>query len=112
MRGPGGRSSAGQRCPCVEPGGGSQWSAGVAVVRRRLVVSFHLGKPILVMLVLALMCGIGIALRPGKGERADLVLWVFADAHARTYRGDRTTTEPTLVDSFRQKTGMTADVQL
>src|SRR5688572_1520797 len=75
-------------------------------------MSFHLGKPILVMIVLSLVCAVGIALRPGKGERADLVLWVFADQHAQTYTVHRDKEGQTLVDHFRRKTGLAADVQL
>jgi arabinosaccharide transport system substrate-binding protein len=73
-------------------------------------MSFHLGKPILVMIILALLCAVGIAFRPGKGERADLVLWVFADAHYQTYAGEESGTS--LIKSFERKTGLGVDMQL
>ncbi|CAN5384606.1 hypothetical protein BH10PLA1_BH10PLA1_11150 [soil metagenome] len=44
--------------------------------------------------------------------RADLELWTFADNHARMYRGDSATTEPTLVDLFHERTGQTVDIKL
>jgi len=66
-------------------------------------VSFHLGKPILVMLVLSAVCGAAIALRPRDHRRTDLELWVFADSHARTYRP--------LESVFERKTGISYRVQ-
>jgi hypothetical protein len=48
-------------------------------------MSFHLGKPILAMLLIAAACGAAIVMRPPP-RQADLDLWVFADAHAYTYR--------------------------
>lgn len=75
-------------------------------------MSFHLGKPILVMLILGALCGALIVFRPGGGQRADLVVWVFADPHAKTYRGDGNAPRPTLIERFHHKTGLTADVQL
>ena len=47
-------------------------------------MNFPLGKPILVMLAVAAATGTVIALRPAA-PRADMRMWVFADAHARTY---------------------------
>ena len=47
-------------------------------------MNFHLGKPILVMLVIALVAG-GGAFRPEQ-EKADLILWVFADSHYKSYQ--------------------------
>src|SRR5688572_13400182 len=64
------------------------------------------------MLVLAAICAVGIALRPGRGERGDLVLWVFADQHQRTYAVDRDDEGRTLIESFERKTGLTAESQL
>jgi arabinosaccharide transport system substrate-binding protein len=48
-------------------------------------VSFHLGKPILVMLVIALVAGVVVTLRPSQ-EAADLTVWVFADSHYKAYK--------------------------
>jgi arabinosaccharide transport system substrate-binding protein len=66
-------------------------------------MSFHLGKPILVMLLIAVVSGAFIASR--KDDRdADLVLWVFAEAHAKTYRS--------IIDEFERETGKTVSIQL
>ena len=48
-------------------------------------MAFRLGKPILAMLAIAFVCGVVIALRPAPMP-AELEFWVFADAHAATYR--------------------------
>ena len=48
-------------------------------------MSFPLGKPILAMSLIALLAGASVALREPAREK-DLVLWVFADSHAETYR--------------------------
>ena len=48
-------------------------------------MNFHLGKPILVMLVIALVSGVVVALRPEQ-RKADLTLWVFADSHYKAYQ--------------------------
>src|SRR5205085_2110111 len=50
-----------------------------------IMTQSHLGKPILAMLAIAGVCGVVIALRPAPAP-ADLEFWVFADAHAATYR--------------------------
>jgi arabinosaccharide transport system substrate-binding protein len=47
-------------------------------------MSFHLGKPILVMLVLSVLTGMLVAFRPAQ-RRAEVTLWVFADIHGKTY---------------------------
>jgi arabinosaccharide transport system substrate-binding protein len=75
-------------------------------------VSFHLGKPILVMLVLALISGAVVLLRP-PAKGADLTVWVFAQSHAQSYRGDGTEeSRPTLVELFEQKYGRSVQVKL
>lgn len=66
-------------------------------------MAFPLGKPIAVMLVVAAASGIAILLRPER-RPADLTFWVFADAHARTYRD--------LQPAFETKTGDTPRIQL
>ena len=48
-------------------------------------MSFHLGKPILVMMIIALVAGAVVAVRPGQ-EKADLTVWVFADSHYKAYK--------------------------
>src|SRR5689334_20191745 len=74
-------------------------------------MSFHLGKPILVMLVLAVVCGIGIGLRPAARPPANLVVWVSAEAHRATY-ADSDDARSSLVEQFHQRTGKSVDVQL
>lgn len=70
-------------------------------------MSFQLGKPIGVMLVLALVGGLGIALRGGGPERRkdDLVLWVSAPQHKETYTGAPPDGRPSLVEQFQRRTG-------
>jgi arabinosaccharide transport system substrate-binding protein len=77
-------------------------------------MSFHLGKPIAVMLLVSVVCGVVLALRPAKRERADLTLWVFADTHYKTYRGEGSepSTKPPLVEQFRQRAGKSVEVEL
>ena len=66
-------------------------------------MNFHLGKPILVMIVIALVAGGAALLQPGQ-EKADLTLWVFADSHRKSYQ------KP--VAKFQQQNGMTVNVNL
>ena len=66
-------------------------------------MQFHLGKPILTMLVIAVLSGGVVALRP-RQERADLALWTFADAHARVYRP--------LETDYERTTGRSLDVHV
>jgi arabinosaccharide transport system substrate-binding protein len=49
-----------------------------------MTMSFNLGKPILVMVVISLISGVFILRRP-PAPRADLDVWVFADSHYRTF---------------------------
>ena len=49
-------------------------------------MTFPLGKPILVMLALALISGIGMVFRPSP-PRADMVMWSFVEDHIESYRG-------------------------
>src|SRR3982750_2647278 len=77
-------------------------------------MSFHLGKPILVMLVLSVVCAVGLALRPGtRRDGADLGVWVCAEVHQKTYAGDgRPATRPTLVEQFRRRTGKRVAIEM
>jgi arabinosaccharide transport system substrate-binding protein len=76
-------------------------------------MSFHLGKPILVMLILSVACALGLAFRPDTRRRTDLRLWVFDDLHRRTYQGDGSpSTRPSLVEQFRQRTGKSVGIEL
>ena len=64
---------------------------------------FHLGKPVLVMLLIAVVTGTAVALRP-RPRDSDLHVWVFADAHARTYRS--------IQPQFERTTGRSLDIDL
>jgi arabinosaccharide transport system substrate-binding protein len=66
-------------------------------------MSFHLGKPILVMMLIA--AGSGLAILGQRGERrADLTVWVFHDSHAQAYRS--------IAPEFTRRTGLSVDVKL
>jgi arabinosaccharide transport system substrate-binding protein len=65
---------------------------------------FHLGKPILVMLAIALVSGLILLVGHKPTARAELTLWTFTYIHADTYRSIR--------DDFERATGNTLDVQL
>ncbi|HEY7088716.1 MAG TPA: ABC transporter substrate-binding protein [Tepidisphaeraceae bacterium] len=65
-------------------------------------MSFHLGKPILVMLLIAALSGAFIAVRPNP-PKTDLVLWTFTDIHADTYRS--------IISQFEKQTGKTVSIQ-
>src|SRR5689334_14164269 len=66
-------------------------------------MTFHLGKPILVMIVVALLSGALTNVRP-KQVKPDLVLWVFAQQHQKVYE--------TLVAEFHRRTGLSVEVKL
>jgi arabinosaccharide transport system substrate-binding protein len=66
-------------------------------------MSFHLGKPILVMLIIAVITGAVALTRPNQ-KKADLTLWVFADSHYKTLEK--------LVPAFRDRTGLSVNLNL
>lgn len=66
-------------------------------------MQFHLGKPILVMIVLALLSAIVIARRPAQ-RNADLDIWCFADAHYKAF-------EP-LVKQYEREHGVSVNLNL
>ncbi len=73
-------------------------------------MNFHLGKPVLVMLAIAVIGGAWIYSQP-EPKRTDLVMWTFADMNQKAYRepvGD----VPSLTEQFRRETGKTTDVEL
>lgn len=74
-----------------------------AAHENRGVSGFPLGKPILVMLAVAAVSGAAISFRPAP-PAADLDMWVFADAHARTYRQ--------LAPAFERLTGQAPRIEL
>ncbi len=76
------------------------------------MMRFPLGKPILVMILLALASGAAVVSRR-QASPADLRVWVFADSHARAYRGDDPNGSPgSLVDLYRRRTGQSVRVEL
>lgn len=66
-------------------------------------MSFPLGKPIMVMIALALITGAGMLARSAPPKK-DLTFWVFADQHADTYRS--------IIGEFEEQTGLSVDIQL
>ncbi|HLL90524.1 MAG TPA: extracellular solute-binding protein [Tepidisphaeraceae bacterium] len=74
-------------------------------------MSFPLGRPILAMVVIALVAGAAMALRPPP-RVADLTVWVFADAHARRLRDRLPDGTPSLVEQAERALGRTVDVKL
>ena len=73
-------------------------------------MSFHLGKPVLVMLLIALVSGTMVASRSVEPRR-DLVFWVFAVSHAEIYRS-QSPQIPSLIEQFRRKYGQSVRVNL
>jgi arabinosaccharide transport system substrate-binding protein len=66
-------------------------------------MNFHLGKPILVMLFIALVSGLVVSLRPGQ-KKADLTIWVFADSHYKTFQP--------LVKKFAERNHVTINLNI
>lgn len=77
--------------------------------------SFPVGKPIGVMLLLALASGMVVFSRRPP-PRSDQVVWVFAESHARVYRGDNESKDspgqPSLIQHYAARTGRTVQVDL
>jgi arabinosaccharide transport system substrate-binding protein len=75
-------------------------------------MSFHLGKPILVMLVVALVSGGGLALRQQRDTRADVELWVFAQSHYKVFTGEGKPDDfVTPLETFTAETGKTVEAR-
>src|SRR4051794_35065192 len=79
---------------------------GAVRITMAIRVSFHLGKPIAVMLALAVGGGAWVGLRPAPPRGADLVVWVSAKAHEDTYVGGG------LVEAYQRRTGKRVAVEL
>jgi ABC-type glycerol-3-phosphate transport system substrate-binding protein len=78
-------------------------------------VRFPLGNAILLLTLASIASGITICRRPAP-IRPDLVLWTFAESHARTYRdvipqADGRTI-PSLADQFQKTTGLSVGISL
>jgi arabinosaccharide transport system substrate-binding protein len=72
-------------------------------------MSFPFGRPIFAMIVCSLLAGGALLFRNAQ-PKTDLTLWVFADLHARMYRGDAGS--PALLDEFQQRTGKSVRLDL
>ena len=73
-------------------------------------MSFHLGKPVLAMIAVAVISGaLMLFFRPP--QRAEMKVWVFADSHANSYRtGDGG--KPSLIEQYQKLYGVRVDVSL
>jgi ABC-type glycerol-3-phosphate transport system substrate-binding protein len=69
-------------------------------------VRFSLGKPIFALLLAAGASGVAVWRLPDK-PRPDLVVWSFDESNVKSFRGP-----PSLLDQFRETTGISADVSL
>ena len=81
-------------------------SAAAAAAAARM--SFPLGRVILVMLLISAASGAVILSRP-RPRRADLTVWVFADAHARSYR-EPAAGRPSLAEQYEHLSGRSVRV--
>src|SRR5947209_1482588 len=77
----------------------------MAIAGRRMAraMTFPLGKPVLVMAIVAACCGAAVVARRAPA-RKDLTVWVFADEHYRAYQP--------LVAQFERQTGLSVDLRL
>src|SRR4051812_46071361 len=66
-------------------------------------MGFHLGKPILVMALVAVASGAAVVSRRDP-PRKDLAVWVFAEDHFRSYQP--------IVAQFERETGLSVDLRL
>jgi arabinosaccharide transport system substrate-binding protein len=76
----------------------------------KISMSFHLGKPILVMLLLSLLCAAALALRTSEHHRPDLLLWVFNPQHLKTYTDN--SAAPSLIQQFENAHDTTVGIEL
>lgn len=74
-------------------------------------MSFHLGRPIFVMIVLAVVCAVGLALRSSERKRPDLLIWVFDEQHRKIFENG-SAGAPSLLDQFQRETGKTVGIEL
>jgi arabinosaccharide transport system substrate-binding protein len=74
-------------------------------------MSFHLGKPILILTVLAVVSGLAVLSRRPPAA-ADLTVWTFADDNAQAYTQPALDGEPSLIETFRRQAGLSVSVQV
>jgi arabinosaccharide transport system substrate-binding protein len=76
---------------------------------------FSLGKPILVLALIAILTGPFVWHRPEQ-QRKDLLVWSTALSHVNIYQHEHKaadgTVTPSLIDQFHKLTGLTVDVEL
>ena len=66
-------------------------------------MAFHLGKPILVMTIAAIVTGATVTTRR-EPPRKQLTFWVFADTHYTSYKP--------AIEAFEKETGISVDMQI
>jgi arabinosaccharide transport system substrate-binding protein len=71
----------------------------------------HLGKPILVLLLLSVGSGVAVVARPAP-PRTDLTVWVFTQDEADTFSQPGPGGGMSLIEMFRQRTGKSVRVEL
>ncbi|HEX3358612.1 MAG TPA: extracellular solute-binding protein [Tepidisphaeraceae bacterium] len=74
-------------------------------------MSFHLGKPILVMIAAAIVGALVVAVRPSP-RKTDTVLWIFAESHQHAYSGDPKLAGDPPAIQYSNNTGKSLDVVL
>ena len=74
-------------------------------------MTFPLGRCVAVLAVLAVASGAWQLLAPAA-PRADLTVWCFAEADARTFRDAPAAGEPSMIDLYRRRTGRSVGVEL
>ena len=73
-------------------------------------MNFHLGKPVLAMMLVAMISG-GLMLLFRPPQRAQMKVWVFADSHANSYRIGADG-KPSLIEQYQKQHGQRVDVSL
>lgn len=72
--------------------------------------SFHLGKPVLVMLCVSVAAGVGMAFRPAPPPR-DLEYWVFAKSQLSVFREPGKNGEPSLAQIWNETSDRKVEVK-
>src|SRR5207248_10032878 len=73
-------------------------------------MNFHLGKPVLAMIAVAMISG-GLMLLFRPPQRAEMKVWVFADSHANSYKKGEGG-KPSLIEQYQKLHGVRVDVSL
>lgn len=75
-------------------------------------MGFHLGKPILVMLIVATLTGAALWSGGSSDRRAEVELWCFANSHYKTFTGEGKPPGESALDVFARETGKTVEARL